>query len=139
MISPRQHRRHPRAIPRVCCAAIVVALALFGGFASPATSASQPSLQTCRSGPLKSGHNNADGWYGQITHVVVINRNFLGLAVTVTETTFGDSQRSVILPYSEHTFKFSKFGESPILYLFDIYVHSNSVVAGYRIDASACG
>jgi hypothetical protein len=109
-----------------------------GGRGTKPSKPTPPPQKVCKSGRLASGDTVVDVAAGQITYVVISNRNVLPLLVKVNQTP-GTAQAAYVLPGQDKKLKFGVFGQQPIGYTFKLSTPAQSLLAGYRIESSICG
>ena len=97
-----------------------------------------PPRKVCKSGLLSSGDTVVDVAAGQITYVVISNRNVLPLLIKVNQTP-GTAQATYVLPGQDKRLKFGVFGQPPLSYTFKLSTQAQSILASYRIESLVCG
>lgn len=77
------------------------------------------------------------GNFGQAVKLTFKNVNVLGTTINVKDTSpFGETKGIILLPLQSITFTFTRFGEEPMSWSFDISTHSDAFIVGYTIEST---
>lgn len=87
----------------------------------------------------ESGNMNANGsisgLFGQGVKITFSNVNVLGTTIQVTGSN-GRFHQSIILPMGSVTFTFSRFGDEPMGWNFDIRTESDAFIVNYEVEST---
>lgn len=88
-------------------------------------------------GGILNSNATISGNYGQAVKLTFKNANILGTTLTVTDNTpFGKTEQTILLPLQSVTFTFTRFGEEPMYWSFDISTVSDAFIVGYQIEST---
>lgn len=88
-------------------------------------------------GGTLNSNDTISGTYGQVVKLTFKNLNVLGTTIQVSDKTpFGETQGRILLPLESVTFTFSRFGEEPMGWSFDISTNSDAFIVGYSIEST---
>ena len=123
------------------CAAVVVLSFVATALVVPAPASAALKKYPCASGFVSQGGNGPYSLgLGQSVDTVVRNNNFLGLAITVSESNFDTRQSGIVAPYSSRTFSNpAVFGAEPIGYRFSLSTPASSIIASFTFRSYFCG
>lgn len=84
-----------------------------------------------------SGNGTISGTYGQGVKLTFKNLNVLGTTLSVKDNSpFGETKELILAPQQSVTFTFSRFGEEPMGWSFDVSSQSDAFVVGYSIEST---
>ncbi len=87
-------------------------------------------------GSLNS-NSTLNGTYGQAVKLTFKNLNVLGTTLYVTDKSpFGAVKSLILLPQQSVTFTFTRFGEEPMGWSFDVKTDSDAFIVSYGIDST---
>lgn len=84
-----------------------------------------------------TGSGTIAGAWGQAVRLTFKNVNVLGALLTVRDTTpFGDTRSLILLPQQSVTFTFTRFGQEPMSWSFDVSTLSDAFVVTYSVEST---
>jgi len=88
-------------------------------------------------GGVLNSNTTLSGSYGQGVKITFKNVNILGTTLTVSDTTsFGETKQTILLPLQSVTYTFTRFGEEPMYWEFDVSTVSDAFIVTYEIEST---
>ncbi|MGR5408812.1 hypothetical protein ACP3V3_05425 [Vibrio sp. PNB22_3_1] len=84
-----------------------------------------------------TGNRTIAGTYGQGVKLTFKNLNVLGTTLSVKDSSpFGQTKELILLPQQSVTFTFTRFGEEPMGWSFDVSTKSDAFVVSYSMEST---
>lgn len=84
-----------------------------------------------------NSNSTISGAYGQGVKLTFKNINVLGTTLTVKDNLpFGETKGIILFPQQSVTFTFSRFGEEPMGWSFDVSTVSDAFIVTYSIEST---
>lgn len=84
-----------------------------------------------------TGNGAIAGSWGQAVRLTFTNQNVLGTTINVKDTTpFGDTKGVILLPQQSVTFTFTRFGQEPMGWAFEVSTVSDAFVVTYSVEST---
>ncbi len=88
-------------------------------------------------GGVLNSNATISGSYGQGVKLTFKNINVLGTTLTVSDKSpFGETKGIILLPQQSVTFTFSRFGEEPMFWEFDVSTNSDAFIVTYDVQST---
>lgn len=88
-------------------------------------------------GGTLNSNSTISGAFGQGVKLTFKNLNVLGTSIQVADKSpFGETKGVILLPQQSVTFHFSRFGQEPMSWNFDVSTNADAFIVGYSIEST---